>query len=96
MAGFHHQLSKVVQSIVGIQLVISIWRPNQGLINQQLQCPPILSTHAGSFFILEWLPVLKVLLEDIVLNFCPEVLSFLYQASPHNTDVTFQLKKKRS
>lgn len=34
---FHHLRSKVVQSVIGIQLVIPIWRPNQGLIKQQLQ-----------------------------------------------------------
>lgn len=32
MAGFHHQLSKAVQSVIGEHQVISIGRPNQGLI----------------------------------------------------------------
>lgn len=83
MAGFHHQLSKVVQSIIGIQLVISIWRPNQGLIKQQLQCPPITFRHAGSFFIFEWLPELNAPLESILLKFCPEISSFCVR--PHLT-----------
>lgn len=41
MARFHHQLYKVEPSVIGVQLVISIWRPNQGLIKKWLQTSPL-------------------------------------------------------
>lgn len=54
-ARFHHQLPKVVWSVRGIQFVIWIWRPNQGLIKQSP--PPSLplyspTPHFGIFLIL--------------------------------------------
>lgn len=51
VSGFHHQLSRAVSSVTGAHQVISVWRPNCGLIKQQLQslsCPLSVPSSAKS------------------------------------------------
>lgn len=95
-------LNKVVQSVIGIQLVIPIWRPNQGLIKQQLQSSltplSLIIFHtpkAGRFLILGWLSALNILLEGILWNSGQEFQPF--GARPHLKTLmsAFQMQKKK-
>lgn len=67
VAGFHHRLSVAVSSVTGEHQVISLWRPNSGLIKQQLLFPPFPALYPPWLAILiwEWLADLNVSLGEV-------------------------------